>query len=155
MPRIRLALSFVARHSTHLFPPLHSPFSALCTIGWLLSRSCAESLRNTGSRFYRILREACAACDIPYGKKTIGGLVLHDARHTATTRMLQAGVDPATVGSITGHTDKSVILYYSHATADSRRKAVSVLEEFAGNQAKLPGRQTATKKAHVRKSHTT
>ena len=46
--------------------------------------------------------------------------------------MLQAGVDLATIGSITGHTDKTLILRYGHATSESRGKAVSVLEKFAG-----------------------
>jgi hypothetical protein len=42
--------------------------------------------------------------------------------------MLQAGVDLSTVGAITGHSDNQLILHYSHATRDSRRKAIEVLE---------------------------
>jgi integrase len=103
---------------------------------------------NTGSKFYRILREACDACDITYGKNTVGGLILHDARHTATTRMLQAGVDLSTIGSITGHSDKNLILYYGHATAASRARAAAVLEEYAGgDNFKNSGRQTGHKKS--------
>jgi integrase len=80
-------------------------------------------------KFYRILREACEACGIPYGRDISGGLVLHDARHSATTRMLQAGVDLDTVGSITGHSDRALILYYGHATRDSKRRAAEALED--------------------------
>jgi integrase len=84
-------------------------------------------------RFYRILRRACEACGIPYGRDTAGGLVLHDARHTATTRLLQAGVDVATIQSITGHSDKTMVLYYSHATSESRERAAAALEAYAGD----------------------
>jgi integrase len=80
-------------------------------------------------KFYRILREACEACGIPYGRDSSGGLVLHDARHSATTRMLQAGIDLDTVGSITGHSDRALILYYGHATRDSKRRAAEALED--------------------------
>lgn len=84
---------------------------------------------NTNPKFYRILRDACEACGIPYGRKALGGLTLHDARHTATTRMLQSGIDLATIGSITGHRSRALVLYYSHATVESRAKAADALEE--------------------------
>ncbi len=80
------------------------------------------------SKLYRILERACADLGIPYGKKTAGGFVVHDARHTAATIMLQSGLDLATVGSITGHTDKTLVLYYSHATLESRQRAMAALE---------------------------
>jgi len=44
--------------------------------------------------------------------------------------MLQAGVDLSTVGAITGHSDSNLILHYSHATRESRKQAVSILENF-------------------------
>lgn len=90
---------------------------------------------NIGPKFYRILRQTCADLGILYGRRVLGGLVLHDARHTATTRMLQAGIDLATIGSITGHRDQTLILYYSHATQMSRARAAEVLEEWAGKKA--------------------
>jgi integrase len=94
---------------------------------------------NTGSKFYRIFTAACEACRIPYGRKTPGGLVLHDARHTATTRMLQANVDLATIQSVTGHSDKTMVLYYSHATPETSARAADVLEAFAGDGAPAEG----------------
>src|SRR4029077_4962379 len=84
---------------------------------------------NHRPKFWRILREACEACKIPYGRRVEGGLTLHDARHSATTRMLQAGIDLDTVGSITGHSDKRLILYYGHATRESKKHAAEALEE--------------------------
>lgn len=92
-------------------------------------------------KFYSILRKACAACRIPYGRKAEGGLTLHDARHTVTTRLLQAGVDPSTVQAITGHSDQQMVLYYSHATPESRRRAAAALEDYAGDTVPAEPRQ--------------
>jgi len=85
---------------------------------------------NSITHYYDILKEACGEVGVKYGRKHLGGFVTHDARHTAVTRMLQAGVDLSTVGSITGHGDHHLILHYSHATRESRRKAVEVLDNF-------------------------
>jgi hypothetical protein len=48
--------------------------------------------------------------------------------------MLQAGRDLAAIGSITGHTDESLILHYGHASTESKDQAMEVLEKFAGNE---------------------
>lgn len=94
--------------------------------------------------YYEIMREACEACGVTYGKGVIGGFVTHDARHTAVTRMLQAGVDLATIGSITGHGDATMILRYGHATTESQKRAMSVLENFAGIDALGDGLETVS-----------
>jgi integrase len=86
------------------------------------------------THYYRILAGACEAVGIAYGREMPGGFVTHDARHTAVTRMLQAGRDLATIGSITGHADKTLILHYGHASTESRDKAMDVLEQFAGRE---------------------
>lgn len=86
------------------------------------------------THYYRIIREACEAAGVAYGRDVTGGFVTHDARHTAVTRMLQAGKDLATIGSITGHADKTLILHYGHASTESRDKAMDVLEKFAGKE---------------------
>jgi hypothetical protein len=48
--------------------------------------------------------------------------------------MLQAGRSLATIGSITGPKDKTLILHYGHASTESRDKAMDVLDECAGNE---------------------
>ena len=78
------------------------------------------------------MRAACEACGVRYGRDVAGGFVTHDGRHTTVTRMLHAGTDLATIGSITGHKDKTLILHYGHATAESRDGAIDVLDDFAG-----------------------
>jgi integrase len=90
---------------------------------------------NSVTHYYEILQAESERAGVIYGKNKAGGFVTYDARHTATTRMLQAGVDLSTVGAITGHSDANLVLHYSHATRESRKKAVSVLEEFVANSA--------------------
>lgn len=97
--------------------------------------------------YYEILSEACKACGVVYGKGVAGGFVTHDARHTAVSRMLQAGVDLATIGSITGHKDATMILRYGHATTESQKRAMSVLENFAGIDALGDGMETTTQES--------
>lgn len=83
---------------------------------------------NSITDYYLHFRAACEKSNVKYGRKTRGGLVTHDARHTAITKMLQAGIDLSTIGSISGHSDAHLILHYAHATRESRKKAVEVLD---------------------------
>ncbi len=87
---------------------------------------------NISPKFYRILREACERAGVPYGRKNPDGLVLHDARHTATTHLLESNVSPKTVQEWMGWSDKAFVLYYSHATKRSREQAGQSLERLAG-----------------------
>ena len=103
--------------------------------------------------YYEILADACRAVGVPYGRHLATGFTTHDARHTAVTRMLQAGIDLATIGSITGHADRTLILHYGHASVESRSKAISVLDDFAGMEALGLGLDTKKKgrQIHERK----
>ncbi|MGI9067184.1 MAG: tyrosine-type recombinase/integrase [Pyrinomonadaceae bacterium] len=89
---------------------------------------------NISPKFYRILREACERAGVPYGRSTRDGLVLHDARHTATTHLLESNVSPKTVQEWMGWSDKAFVLYYSHATKRSREEAGQSLERLAGRK---------------------
>jgi len=89
---------------------------------------------NITPKFYRILREACERAGVPYGRGTRDGLVLHDARHTATTHLLESNVSPKTVQEWMGWSDKAFVLYYSHATKRSREEAGQSLERLAGQK---------------------
>ena len=57
----------------------------------------------------------------------LSGLRLHDMRHTFCTRLLQAGVDVATVRDLAGHSDLSVTSVYLHSGPASRIAAVAKL----------------------------
>jgi integrase len=87
---------------------------------------------NISPKFYPILREACKRAGVPYGRKNPNVLVLHDARHTATTHLLESNVSPKTVQEWMGWSDKAFVLYYSHATKRSREEAGRSLEILAG-----------------------
>jgi integrase len=61
-------------------------------------------------------------------KAKIEDLRFHDLRHTAATRMAEAGVDPFTIAEILGHKNITTTARYSHATASAKRRAVAALE---------------------------
>jgi len=82
---------------------------------------------NSITDYYSIIRAACENSGVKYGREVRGGMVTHDARHTAITKMIQAGIDLATIGSISGHSDAHLVLHYAHPTRESRKKAVEVL----------------------------
>ena len=89
---------------------------------------------NITPKFYRILRKACERAGVPYGRSKRDGLVLHDARHTVTTHLLESNVSPKTVQEWMGWSDKAFVLYYSHATKRSREEAGQSLERLAGGK---------------------
>lgn len=85
-------------------------------------------------KFYKILRCACERLNIPYGKNTEDGLLLHTARHTVTTRLVEAGLDYDTIGMITGHKAKELIAHYSHKHPGSVARAAAALEQISGRR---------------------
>lgn len=90
-----------------------------------------KQTRGTGNPitdYYLHFNAACKNSGVKCRRKTKGGLVTHDARHTAITKMIQAGIDLATIGSISGHSDSHLILHYAHATRESRKKAIEILD---------------------------
>jgi integrase len=73
-------------------------------------------------------------------KAKIKGVRLHDLRHTAATRMIEAGVDIATVSKILGHSSIQMTMRYCHPTEENMRRAVERLGEsfnFALNPGKI------------------
>lgn len=77
---------------------------------------------------YRLLRVACERAGIAYGRKVRDGFELYCSRHTFATRLLQAGADLRTVGDVTGHTDRQMVLHYSHVTPESTERARAAIE---------------------------
>ena len=87
--------------------------------------------------FYKFLRAACEHLGIPYGRWDENGLVLHSARHTVTTNMIEAGLDYDTIGSITGHKAKELIAHYGHRHPGSVARAAAALEEMNRRREKV------------------
>ena len=69
--------------------------------------------------------------EIPYGKNIEDDLILHTARHTVTTRLVEAELDYDTIGMITGHKAKELIAHYSHKHPQSVTRAAAALEQIA------------------------
>lgn len=58
----------------------------------------------------------------------IGNFRFHDLRHTAATRMADAGADAFTLARILGHSDIRITHRYTHATDAAFRRAVENLD---------------------------
>jgi integrase len=84
------------------------------------------------THYYEIMAKAATACGLLYGRNVEGGFVTHDTRHTAVTYLMQAGHDLKTVGALTGHSDKTMVMLYSHATKQTVNSAYDALESFVG-----------------------
>ncbi len=62
--------------------------------------------------------------------KGIVGLRFHDLRHTAASKMVEAGVDLVTVSKILGHSSIQMTMRYAHPTPEALRAAVNSLGNF-------------------------
>jgi integrase len=58
----------------------------------------------------------------------IQDLRFHDLRHTAITRMIEAGMQPAEVMRVSGHTTPAMMWRYLNAHADTARRAADALD---------------------------
>jgi integrase len=57
----------------------------------------------------------------------------HDLRHTAGTRLAEAGVDAFTIKDILGHASIQTSAIYVHATDDGKRRALTALGQYTEN----------------------
>lgn len=79
---------------------------------------------------YDLLKEACEKNRISYGRSVENGFELYCARHTFTTKLLLAGMSLAEIGAITGHSDRELVLYYSHVVPETNARAMEKIEEI-------------------------
>lgn len=63
----------------------------------------------------------------------ISNLRFHDLRHTAATRMAEAGTDAFTLASILGHSTIQMSARYTHATDQGKRAAIEKLSRYGRN----------------------
>lgn len=97
--------------------------------GWVFATSKGTKIRmrNMQREWYNTLEKA-----------GITDFRFHDLRHTAASRMVQAGVDIYSVAKILGHKTLEITKRYAHHNVDSLRNAVAVLDklsQFYHNQA--------------------
>jgi integrase len=62
----------------------------------------------------------------------------HDLRHTAATRMAEAGVDIRMIAELLGHSTIQMTMRYAHATDDAKRRAAEALEAYTRYQVSAP-----------------
>ena len=77
----------------------------------------------------KMFNAVCKKAGIPTGMKTEDGLVFHDIRRTASTRVIESGLDVYHVKELLGHSDVRVTERYLHTTKLSKQ-ATDVLEKF-------------------------
>jgi integrase len=58
------------------------------------------------------------------------GLRFHDLRHSAITKLAEAGVPDQTLMSIAGHVSRSMLEHYSHIRTQAKRAAVEAIDNF-------------------------
>jgi integrase len=66
----------------------------------------------------------------------IVGLRFHDLRHTAITRMVEAGMQPAEVMRVSGHTTPAMLWRYMNANVDTARRAANALDALRNSKSK-------------------
>jgi integrase len=72
---------------------------------------------------------------------------LHDLRHTAATKMAEAGVPESTMMDIMGHMSRAMLQRYSHIRMAAKRQAVESLSAPA-KKTEVPTKSpTVTEKA--------
>ena len=87
---------------------------------YIFDLTCSETT------FLDMLREACKANGIKYGRGEIDGMTFHNTRHSFTSRLIQV-TDMATAAEFTGHSDMQMVAYYSHASTASKKAAMEAL----------------------------
>jgi len=81
---------------------------------------------STGTHITDVKRSFKRAC----GDTGIKGLRFHDLRHTAATRMVEAGVDLVTVSKILGHSSIEMTMRYAHPGEKTMRAATEKLGQI-------------------------
>jgi integrase len=74
----------------------------------------------------RSFQSACKKAELPK-------LRIHDLRHTAASRMIEAGINVVDVCDILGHSDLKITMRYCHASIENKRQAVERLGEIYGS----------------------
>lgn len=71
-------------------------------------------------------------------KLKLDNLRFHDIRHSFVTRLGDAGLDPFTIASLTGHSDLKMLQRYTHALEVNKRRAVQSLVSGHQNVTAFP-----------------
>jgi integrase len=102
------------------------------------ARSALESMKRIGRRVFSVdwIKVAWTAS---LSDAKVDDFRFHDLRHTAATRLADAGTDAFTIAAILGHSTIQMSARYTHATDERKRRAV---ERMCASQ--NPGHNTVT-----------
>jgi integrase len=92
--------------------------------GWVFPRKDGLGYRKY---YYDRLRSIAKKLGLPFGREV--GFTLHTTRHTSITAMQERGAELATVQQISGHSNKTMAMRYSHTNKKRVRDAVDSLVE--------------------------
>ena len=84
----------------------------------------------SGSTVQQVFQRACQ-------KAGVQGLTFHDLRHTAATRMAEAGAHIVDIKAVLGHADIKQTARYAHSTLDGARRAVELLQTAPGKVVRI------------------
>ena len=102
----------------HLLKLIHSSHLSL--------RSPLFFNERTGERLGNIIR----SFEVARRRAELKGITIHTLRHTAASRMLEAGANLVAVKEILGHSKIEMTARYLHANDESRQRAVDKLGEI-------------------------
>lgn len=112
--RLRKALDAIPKEGPYYFP----------------HRRLAEKPRDFRGGIASMLERACKKAGVPYGRKQ-GGITFHALRHTATTRLVDAGTPLRIVQELGGWQSMRQLERYAHPTEAAKLAAV---ERIAGQR---------------------
>lgn len=84
--------------------------------------------------FKLIMKRTCEKAGLPYGQKTLNGIIFHDIRRTFKTNMLNAGVDKVHRDLILGHSLTGMDVHYIAPSDDSLKEAMDKYTRWLDEQ---------------------
>lgn len=94
------------------------------TTVWVFPREDGKSYRKY---YYDRLRSICKKLGLPFGRES--GFTLHTTRHTVISELIERGADIATIQQISGHSDRTMAMRYTHANKKRVRDVIEKLTE--------------------------
>jgi integrase len=83
--------------------------------------------RKTGTRFHNIRKVFNRALE--RAQIRTGDMTPHTLRHTAISRMVQAGIDDYTIMELVGHLTKAMLAPYTHPVTQRKQAALASFDQ--------------------------
>lgn len=81
------------------------------------------NLKCSDHTFETVIKAACEAAGVLYGRNVNGGITFHSTRHAFTSRIVRV-TDLKTAQSYTGNSEKVLLKYYAMTSAEEQKKAM-------------------------------